>query len=175
MKAMLPAFLATVLALVAAPALAKSQTVKIEITGPGLAQPLEITDPAIVERFSIWNGPGTARKVAARDPSAVPQIKTYADWLRGAIAQPDGLQLYTVTFHQESNEQTHEWHRTYVVKYGYDPKTAGGYIYLPGPQDGETYQRNVFSISHGGAGKWFHASQSWEQLVAPLIQQRFAR
>jgi len=175
MKAMLHAFLVTALALVAAPALAKSQTVKIEVMGPGLAAPLEITDPAIVEQFTIWNGPHSARKMAARDPNATAQIKMYADWLRGAIPQPQGLQLYTVTLHQEANEQTHEWHRTYVVKYGYDPKAAEGYFYLPGGKDGESYQRNVFSISHGGEGKWFHASQSWEQLVAPLIQQRVAR
>jgi hypothetical protein len=68
----------------------------------------------------------------------------------------------------------HEWHRRYVVTYEYDPSTEGGYIYLPGRLDGDDYKRNVFSISHGLEGKWFHSSAAWERLVRPLIDETVA-
>jgi len=172
MKAIVCAFLVATLALSAAPTWAKSQTVKLDIVGPGLDQPLQITDPAILERFSIWVGPNSARQMAERYPNQEPR-GAFADYLRGSLPPPADLTLYTVTFHQGGpREQMHEWHRTYVINYGHDPDSGQGYIYLPGPKDGEVYQRNVFSIGTGAEGKWFHASPAWERLVSPLIQQR---
>lgn len=47
------------LAILTLPAVAwpKGETTQIEIEGADLASPIEITDPAIVSKFSIWNGP----------------------------------------------------------------------------------------------------------------------
>lgn len=58
MKAISRTLLVVTLALVATFAWPKSQTIKLEIVGPGLIEPLEITDRALLDRFNIWNGPG---------------------------------------------------------------------------------------------------------------------
>jgi hypothetical protein len=81
------------------------------------------------------------------------------------------VSLYTVTFHQGGRPDMHEWHRKYVVTYAYAPGNDAGYIYLPGPSDGDVYQRNTFSIVHGVEGSWFRASAAWEQTVRPLIER----
>jgi hypothetical protein len=171
MKAMACAFLVATLVLVATPSWGKSETIKLEITGPGLDRPLYITDRDILERFTIWVAVSSARKMAARNPDQ--PLKTYADYVRGEVTQPEGLRMYTVTFHQGNGmgEPLSGWHGTYVVTYGRDPSSGQGYIYVPGGKDGEVFQRNVFSISTGAEGKWFHSSKAWEQRVAPLIQQ----
>jgi len=40
--------------------LAKGETVRITIQGPGLVAPIEITDPSTVKNFRVWTGPGTS-------------------------------------------------------------------------------------------------------------------
>ncbi|MGH8175684.1 MAG: hypothetical protein ACREV5_05425 [Steroidobacter sp.] len=132
-------------------AFAKSETFKLEISGPGLAQPLDITEPEILNRFSIWGSPGI-------------------DWLRGNVSGPLQVKSYTVTFHQRGREPMHEWHRRYVITYGVDAATGEGYVYLPGPDDGDVYKRNTFSIFRDVEGNWFHASKEWEKSVRPLIE-----
>lgn len=165
------------LMLVSASAWPKSQTIKLEIVGPGLLQPLEITDRAVLDRFSIWNGPGVRvnDQPIHLEPANIEQIGAFIDWSRGAVPQqPSSITPYTVTFHQVGGERMHDWHRRYVVTYAYDPASEGGYIYLPGPKDGDVYKRNVFSIVHGVEGNWFHASPAWERSVRPLIQQQIS-
>src|ERR671919_51860 len=39
--------------------LAKGPTTRIVIAGPGLAVPAEITEPALLNQFAVWAGPGT--------------------------------------------------------------------------------------------------------------------
>jgi hypothetical protein len=131
---------------------AKSETFKLEVSGPGLSQPLVITEPEILDRFSIWGSPGI-------------------DWSRGTVSAALQAQRYTVTFHQRGREPMHEWHRRYVITYGIDTATGEGYVYLPGPDDGEVYKRNTFSIFRDVEGNWFHASKEWETSVRPLIKR----
>jgi len=151
-------------------AFAKSETVKLEIAGPSAVKPLVITDSAILNLFSIWTGPGVSIDYLRQ---AGDQPGTFIDWFRGAASRPEMAQSYTVTFHQGGRANMDERHRTYVVTYAFDPKSAQGYIYLPGPIDGEVYARNTFSIVHDVEGNWFHASAAWERSVAPLIRQHF--
>jgi hypothetical protein len=178
MKAISRTLLVVTLVLVSAFAWSKSQTIRLEIVGPGLIKPLEITDRALLDHFSIWNGPGvrvTDRPVHL-EPGNREQIGAFIDWSRGTVPQqPYGSALYTVTFHQGGRERMHDWHRRYMITYAYDPSSENGYIYLPGPKDGEVYERNVFSIVHGIEGNWFYASPAWERSVRPLIQQLVAR
>jgi hypothetical protein len=54
MKAISRTLLVVTLALVSTFAWPKSQTIKLAIVGPGLIEPLEITDRAVLDRFSIW-------------------------------------------------------------------------------------------------------------------------
>jgi len=177
MKNVLCAFALAALALASAPASPKSQTIRLEISGASLAKPLEVTDAAILDRFSIWNGPGVRVNDQAihMEPADQERIGAFIDWPRGMVSiLPSGLQRYDVTFHQGGRERMHEWHRRYVIRYEYDPSTEGGYIYLPGPTDGDDYKRNVFSIVHGIEGNWFHSSAAWERLVRPLIDKAVA-
>lgn len=177
MKSVLYAFALATLVLASAPASPKTQTVSIEISGASLATPLEITDAAILARFNIWNGPGVAvnGRPIHLDPDNQERIGAFIDWPRGVVSiLPSALQRYDVVFHQGGREPMHEWHRRYVVRYAYDPATEGGYIYLPGRNDGDDYKRNTFSISHGVEGNWFHSSAAWERLVRPLIEKAMA-
>jgi hypothetical protein len=165
------------LAFASTSAWSKTLTVKLEIVGPGLAEVLEITDRAVLDRFSIWNGPGVHvnDQPVHLESANQERIGAFIDWPRGMPArEPTGMKLYTVTFHQGGRERMHDWHRRYVVTYAYDPASKQGYIYLPGPKDGEVYKRNVFSIGHGVEGNWFHSSPLWERSVRPLIQQHSA-
>jgi hypothetical protein len=152
MKRFACALAAVALSLLSATAFSKSVTVKLEIVGPGLTEPLEISDRAVLDRFSIWGSPGI-------------------DWSRGVVPPPEGVKLYTVTFHQAGREPMHDWHRRYVVMYAVDARTLSGYVYLPGPKDGEVYERNVFSIVRDVEGNWFHASPAWERSVRSLLER----
>lgn len=102
---------------------------------------------------------------------SVPTPGAFIDWSQGTASKPAHVSLYTVTFHQGGRPDMHEWHRKYVVTYAYAPGNDAGYIYLPGPSDGDVYQRNTFSIVHGVEGSWFRASAAWEQTVRPLIER----
>jgi hypothetical protein len=177
MKTVLCGFAVAALALASAPASPKSQTIKIEISGASLATPLEITDAGILDQFSIWNGPGVRINAQPVHMEADNQerIGAFIDWPRGKVPmKPFGLQRYDVIFHQGGREPMHDWHRRYVVRYEYEPSTEGGYIHLPGPNEGDDYERNVFSIGHGVEGSWFHSSAAWERLVRPLIEKAVA-
>jgi hypothetical protein len=181
MKNVLYAFRLATLLLASAPALSKGQTERIEISGAGLATPLEITDSAILGRFNIWNGPGVRALDANGRPIPEDQERSgaFIDWPRGVVSiQASTLQRYDVVFHQGGRDYRHEWHSRYVVRYACDPAKKGGYIYLPGPKDGEDYRRNItsiyHSIEHAVEGNWFYSSAAWERLVRPLIAKALA-
>ena len=162
MKAISSALVFAMLLAVSGSAWSKSRTIKLEVVGPGLVSPIEITDRTIVDRFNIWNGPGIQDLATSG---------AFIDWSRGKVQAPSGSTVYTVTFHQAGREPMHEYHKRYVVTCAYEPASRQGYIYLPGPQDGDVYKRNVFSILHEIEGNWFHASPNWERYVRPLIRQ----
>jgi hypothetical protein len=150
MKLPVPLTTFVVLLMISSAAASKSATVKIEIAGTGLTRPLEIAEPALLSRFSIWGSPGI-------------------DWSRGIVTPPKIAATYIVTFYQGGREPMHDWHRRYVVFYAIDPESKRGYIYLPGPQNGELYKRNTFSIVRDVEGNWFAASPEWEASIRPLI------
>lgn len=170
--------MATVFALctvLAAPetASAKGRTVKIEINGATLELPLEITDPAIVDKFNIWNGPGV--QVNGQPVHLDPNDQTgmFIDWPKGsATNKPRGLQHYEITFHlyvgQGRRAPSDRWTR-YIVFYEYAPETGGGYILLPGPNDGQ--QGMNPAIAHGVEGQWLYSTKTWDKLVRPLIDE----
>ena len=83
----------------------KGQTTRIEIDGDGLSAPIVIADPDILNKFSIWNGPG----VSTRGPDGVTHPPAYMnpdntsgrfiDWPRGiATDPPAAMQRLEVTF-----------------------------------------------------------------------------
>lgn len=177
MKTWLRVLALCTLAFVSSAAWAKSEIIKIAIVGPGLTAPLEITDPTVLERFNIWNGPGVrVNGQPVHLQNGLDRLGAFIDWSQGPLATPPGGSgLYDVTFHLGGREPMRDWHRRYFVKYSFDAATEGGYIYLPGRGDGEMYERNVFSIAHGAEGNWLHAAPAWEKYVRPRIAEAAAR
>src|ERR1700732_251457 len=142
------AVLATLMTMltVPAPMFAKGETVKITITGTGLATPIEITDPKIRD-FSVWSGAGASVNGNEETEGFI------VDWSQGVVAErPNGLQHYEVAFYA-ANPDTR---LVYVVAYEYSPSTEQGYIYLPGKAD-QWYHLNTRTILRWREGNWFRA------------------
>jgi hypothetical protein len=132
---------------------AKPKLAKIEISGGGLTRPVQITDAAIVRRFSIWTGPGTSEGWRAQ-PGAI------IDWPRRQAAEPPaGLPRYEVRFYWEASGEP-----IYRVVYAFDRREEGGFMYLPAS--------HTSTIVHGVEGRWFHSSSEWERLVRPYLKQQ---
>jgi hypothetical protein len=134
------------------PGAAKSRTVKLMISGPGIARPLEVTDPAALA--NAWGG----------------------EFLAGPASQPDArLPRYTVSFYAElmraERTGSPEIRLMYVVEYCRDPATAAGYVFLPGPDDGR-YKLNATTILRDGQdGRWQHAAPAWNEAVWKALRR----
>ncbi len=140
---------------------AKGRTVKIVVTGGGLAAPVEITDTA-VSRFGVWEGPGTA-------VNGVPQTEGFiADWKQGSVGErPEGRQVYELSFWAARDQEAPRL--VYVVLYDIDPSTKEGFVYLGGHAL-ETHTLNTRSIYRRGfEGKRFRATKAWDEFVQPVI------
>jgi hypothetical protein len=139
----------------ARPVSAKAASFKITISGGGLAHPVEVQDPQILNLSNIWLG-------------------QFLDSTRGrAKAPPRELPRYEVSFYVKFNERNTP-RRMYVAYYRPDPAGGRGTIYLPGR--GEAWHDlNVSSILRDGQdGKWNYASAAWEDLIKPVIARAAA-
>ena len=155
------------LVLAAGTAAGKGRTVRIQITGTDIAESLEITDPDIVRRFFVFNGPGV--RIDGQQVHTRPEglVGAFIDWRKGKVVyQPAGLKRFEVGFYCEGMSTG----LCYKATYAYDPQCGEGYMYLPGRGD-DSYSRNVSTIVHGVEGNWFHSSPTWERLVRPRIEQ----
>jgi hypothetical protein len=159
------------------PTAAKGVLARIEVRGDTLPSPLEITDPAILARFSIWNGPGVSvnGQPVHLDPNR--QEGMFIDWPKGQVnARPPGLDSYDITFHislvrqVDDSQPPRSYSRTHIVRYEIDRSNNSGYIYLPDFND-EIGRTNTL-IYHGVEGNWFYSTRAWEELVRPLILAR---
>lgn len=126
-------------------AFAKGPIDKITLAGPGLADPIEITDPRSLEPINIWT-------------------RSFVDWGRGLVAEPPPVELtYTVAFYFNSRG------RAYVLRYHLDP-TGDGYLYFPGTGEPD-YELNIATITSGDSdawdpnSKWHYATQRWVLVV----------
>jgi hypothetical protein len=152
-------FVMAVAAAGADPAEAKDRIAQIELTRFPARSTLVISDPKVVSKFNIWNGPG----VTASDPRVRNQ-GMFADWNKGVVARkPNGLQRYRVEFTFEERATP------YVVFYEFNPALPGGYVYLPARREPEGIA-NTALIYHGVEGHWFHSSAAWEELVRPSME-----
>src|SRR5262245_7186384 len=104
---------------------AKGTTTKIVITGEGLTRPIEISDPAILQNFNVWAGPGTfLNEVEATEGFII-------DWASGSVPQRPGARRdFEVSFYvryanRPFDAQTDEL--AYVVSYAVDGATGQGY------------------------------------------------
>lgn len=133
---------ATVFALVANLA-AKGPTVRLVITGGGLAKPLIITDPAVLADSNVFGGTflGPIASVSSIDSTWPKYIVSFFVELPAWMRQ--GVQM------------------KYVVVYARNPQTGEGFVYLPAPGE-EWYRLNASTILRNGLeGNWLHASKVW--------------
>jgi hypothetical protein len=167
-RAYLPLFVALVVVL-AVPALlsAKGVTTKIVIKGSSLASPVEISDPAVLENFVVWAGPGT------RMSGVEGRAGFIVDWASGPVREaPSEVQRFEVAFYVKYANRpfaSQQDQLAYVVFYEFGD-TPSGFVYLPGRGD-DWYVLNTRSIYRGREGRWFRANSEWQHTVRPLIER----
>jgi hypothetical protein len=129
---------------------AKGTTVKLTLTGPGIAVPIEIVAPDVLAGSNVWEGSFLG---AALD--GVPRVK-----------KP----IYTVSF----DVQTPEWMRQpvktmYAVSVARDAATGELVLYLPGRgQPG--YSLNVSAMLRDGQdGQWHRPPLTWATAIGKYI------
>ncbi len=147
---------------------AKGPTTRITVIDLSGGASIDITDPLVVSRFNVWDGPGTFSTANGRETESMDGF--IVNWRSGALNfRPTGLRRYEVKFYVRHHDQPPE-QLAYTVYYERDPSSRVGFVYLPGKSD-EQYRLNVFSIHHGQGfeGNWFHASRSWLDAVEPLL------
>ena len=129
---------------------AKGTTVKLTITGPGIAAPVEIVERGIVDQSNVWEGSFIGERL-----EAAPQVT---------------LPLYTVTF----DVQLPEWQRAgvrrmYTVSVARDPRGGGLLLYLPGRGE-PGYGLNVSTMLRDTQdGHWHRPPAAWASLVAKYL------
>jgi hypothetical protein len=134
------------------PAFAKGPTVKLTITGPGLPEPIELTDEDAVSA-GVWSGTFMVRERGMADAPA------------------SELPRYTVQFHVKL-PRTDEVRMMYVVYYVWDAVTRRALVQIPAVED-QWYPLNVSTIGRCCQGRWFYAADRWgETIKAALTQTR---
>lgn len=149
---------------------AKGAIIKIVIEGDDLSKSIEIVDPQILEKFTIWSGPGVGGwDLATYIPK--PDVPNFIiDWSKGIIAeQPGGVKRYIIRLYIEGRKPPRD---TYEVMYTFQNTADNGYVYLPSPASDDFGQWNRFQINRRVEGNWFQATQEWDELAQPLINAR---
>ena len=127
-------------------ALAKGTVEMISVSGPGLNEPVEITDRNSLEPFLPWS-------------------RDFIDWGRGIIPNPaPGLQTYEVQFYLERDQRP-----VSVIEYSPEPHGGPGYVHVP-PSDLNTGQGD--SDYWDPFGKWHHATRAWGLLMQKALEGR---
>jgi hypothetical protein len=150
--------------------LAAGQQLKITLTGGGLVQPIAITDPERMAKFSIGGGHGNGCWPETSPSCQAVLERSYSrsfivDWSRGTISAPTGnLVNYEVEFLVERPDPN-----IYRVTYSYDPVKQEGFVYIPG-RDDPRYAGNTWLILRGVEGSWYHAWGDWDAVVTALLK-----
>jgi hypothetical protein len=164
MKRLSLGLIVVLLAIVQAPALpgAWGRVFAVEVRGDSLAEPLTITDPAIVQELSFWVGPGTN---FSEFMGPVNREGSIVDWGRGeATDRPGGLERFDVRFLLEPRDNP----PVYLVLYEPDPRNDRGYIFYPA-KGGSSI------VTHFVEDTWRYASVRWNERVgAAILEQKIA-
>jgi len=150
---------------------AKGPTSRITIVDTVRGTSIEITDPTVLSRFKVWDGPGTYSRTSGQETEGMDGF--IVDWRSGSLdSRPSDLNRYEVKFyvrhHSEPPEQL-----AYTVFYERDSSSGNGFVYLPGKDD-EQYRLNVFSIHRGRGfeGHWFRANPEWQGTIGRLLRSQ---
>ena len=144
----------------------KGSITKIIVESPSLPTRIEIVDPEVLGRFTIWSGPGVGGWDMLKTVPKADDAKFIVDWTQGIVsAQRSNSSRYLVRMYVEGRQSPRD---TYEVEYVIDPADGAGYVYLPGQRE-EFGRWNSYQISRGVEGNWFKATRDWEEVVRPLI------
>ncbi len=126
---------------------AKGSPDKITITGPGLAAPIEITNPEILNQFNPWDGRflDKDRKIVTETPQV------------GA--------RYKVLFYFK--DTSGEFQLYYALYYSTALSGARGDIYLPQEEE-KWYVMNNETIARKSG--WLYASSEWDAFMQHLLK-----
>jgi hypothetical protein len=130
---------------IAASVTAKGTTVKLSITGPGLKEPLVVTDAAAL--VYVWSN----------------------DFIGPVSGAPDSaLPRYQVSFHVQPIRSS-DVRVMYVVQYVVDPRTREAFVYLPGRGE-QGYRLNVGTmLRDNDDGRWHRAPQAWSRPISDRL------
>ena len=138
-------------------AYAKGSPALILISGGGLPQAIEITDPASLQAFDPWLG-------------------QFADWQKQPLVDaPCFRRSFEVLFYmkwpgRKSALDRGDLAMIYATRYCFDGTT--GYVYLPEPSE-PLYRQNAGTMLRGRAdGKWFPSTPAWDSLLANAVAIR---
>jgi hypothetical protein len=127
---------------------AKGPTVRLTLTGPGIAAPIEIVEPAILDGSNVFAGSFIGETVAA-----APQVK---------------VPTYTVRFDMQP-PQNRPVRTAYAVSVARDARTGALWLYLPGRGEAG-YGLNAGTILRDGQdGHWHRPSPAWASALAKYL------
>jgi hypothetical protein len=134
--------------LLSSSASAKGPVVKLVISGPDLAEPIEVTDrdalDVVVYGATFIERDRGPQNRSSASPVSPYQIQFFVD------LQQDGVKMM------------------YVVYFVWDSSERRGLVYFPGPSDA-WYRRNVGTVALPTAGQWFYATEAWGRAVQRAI------
>jgi hypothetical protein len=138
--------------LIASPAAAKAPTAMIALTGPGIGDPIELTNRDAIS-VNVWGG-------------------NFIDKQTGVVTAPaPELPRYTVQFHVQLDNEVR---LMYAVYYVWDEAAGRALLQVPDVSD-RWYELNVSTISRCCHGKWFYASKAWGETIhaaLPIVASR---
>jgi hypothetical protein len=125
-------------------ALAKAKTAKLTVTGPGITEPIELTEQSAISA-SVWGG-------------------NFIDKEMGAV-EPPGSEIprYSVQFHIKVRDGLR---MVYVIYYAWDITKNRALVQIP---DDEWRQLNHSAIIRCCPGKWFYATEPWGQTIRAAL------
>lgn len=129
----------------------------IDFRGDGLEQPIELTEPSILEKLSPWVGPGTQMADFMRPDGSE---KSIANWDAGVVSDhPAGLQRIEVRFRVGWSRESTD---AFWVLYEMEPGSSTGYVYHPIAN---------YIVAHVSEGAWRYASDRWNEIIGPIVEQ----
>lgn len=128
-------------------------TVRLEISGATLQKPIRVVDRNILDISNVYAGTFLGVPAQSVDPAWPRYVVSFVVESRTPLPAlaPTGIQ------------------KNYVAHYSLNRQTGEGFLYLPGRgEDG--YRGNIgLIIREDQDGRWHRASQTWADLLNPLL------